>query len=120
MKLKAQRRATWILTQAFLIAMLYLGIFQGSEGATRVFVFYTWTRCVYSCFFLSDDIVRTMQGNGAPVAPSWLANTLSTLLIVVLLWHGWSWCASATFITALFSARLYARLPETAAAKASA
>ncbi|MDR3446663.1 hypothetical protein [Dyella sp.] len=120
MKSKAQRRATWILTNVFLIAMLYLGIFQGSDGATRVFVFYTWARCVYSWFFLSDDIVRTMQSNGAPVAPAWLANSTSTLLVGTLLWHGWTWCALATFVTAIFAERLYTRLPEAVAAEASA
>lgn len=108
----------WICVNGVFWAALYFGLHEGVEGAANIAMFIAWTGAICSVFFLSDEVVRTLQKKGLPTVPLWTDQVIDLVVIAAMVWHGWFWTSIAVLVNHVFMYRLHQDITEHKGGKA--
>ena len=92
----------YIALNSIVVALMYLGIAQGVEGAANILQFWIWLvfACSFCCF--TDSSLENFNKKGRAV-PRYLGWAVAACFIGALVFYGWMWTAAALFVAKLIN-----------------
>ena len=110
--MKTKRIITWILWNAAMGYIAYLGIIKDIEGAGRVLSFAIWFFAIIYLTGAFVEEVKTKAKEKGLSVPMWLSVWYDVALMVLLIWHGWTLTAVGVLIMIFGIAVIYKKPEE--------
>jgi 4-amino-4-deoxy-L-arabinose transferase-like glycosyltransferase len=105
-KNKIGKICRWVILNGALFYCAWAGV-NGSEGAARTLVFFTWLFAVLNFIgATNDELSEQVRSQGRSI-PAWLSHGLGFVMISFLVWHGWWMTAIAALIIEMTEAAIY-------------
>ena len=90
----------WVLWNALIIVVMYLGLNLGVEGAKNIIMFYAWMSFVLSLFADQDASLAKLRQYGR-VVPAIFNVTVDVVIVAWFIWFGF-WMTGIAYLVHLF------------------